>query len=141
MKKTLLSALVVVAGIGTGGAAAFGTSFALAQHHKRAEMATDFVATGPIQAPLVFTDGRLSGYVMIEARLEVPSEQADEVKRELPLLLDAVNMRTYRTPMASGPDGMLPGLDAFRRVLLDAAIKTYGRATIRRVVVTQATPA
>jgi hypothetical protein len=59
----------------------------------------------------------------------------------LPVLLNAINMRTFHTPLASGPDGLLPSVEGFRRVLLEAAVETYGKATIRRVVVTQATPA
>ncbi len=141
MKKILFSGLVLILGVGTGGAAAYATSYIIAEQHARADRATDFVPTGPILAPLVFADGRLSGYVLFEAQIEVPSDQSDTVKKQMPLLLDAVNMRTFRTPMASGPDGMVPGVDAFRRVLLDAAIKTYGQAAIRKVVVTQATPA
>ncbi|MGN6122512.1 MAG: hypothetical protein ACTHOJ_06105 [Sphingomonas oligoaromativorans] len=141
MKKALLSALILIAGLGTGGAGAFATSLVMADRHAQAERDTRFVSTGPIIAPLVFADGRLSGYVTFEGQIEVSSEQAEKIRRELPLLLDAVNMRTYRTPMASGPDGLVPGVDAFRRVLLDAAVQTFGRETVRRAIVTQATPA
>jgi hypothetical protein len=76
-----------------------------------------------------------------------PAGLADEatrgvaLKKRLPLLLDAVNIRTCRTPMASGLDGLVPGVDTFRHVLVDAAIQTFGKGTIRRVVVAQATPA
>ena len=78
---------------------------------------------------------------MAVAQLEVPSDQGEAIQRQLPLLLDAVNMRTFRTPMASGPDGMIPGLEVFRRVLFDAASDTFGKPAIRRVVVTRAIPA
>ncbi len=141
MKKPLISALLLILGLGTGGAGAFATSLVMTDRHAQAEKATLFVPTGPIIAPLVFPDGRLSGYVTFEAQVEVASDKADTVRKQLPLLLDAVNMRTYRTPMASGPDGLVPGVEAFRRVLLDAAVQTFGRESIRRAVVTQATPA
>jgi hypothetical protein len=137
----LIWGLIVLLGAGTGAASAVATSLAMDARQKQVEEATIFVPTGTIQAPLVFADGRLAGYVAFEAQLEVQSDQDDAVKKRLPLLLDAVNMRTYRTPMASGPDGLVPGVDTFRRVLFDAAIQTFGRGTIRRVVVTQATPA
>jgi hypothetical protein len=42
--------------------------------------------------------------------------------------------------MASGPDGMLPGLDAFRKVVLDAALEVYGKDAVRSVAVTKASP-
>ncbi len=141
MKKIFLSGLILTLGLGAWGAAAHATGAIISERRAWAERTTDFVPTGPILAPLVFADGRLSGYVLFEAQIEVPSDRSDTVRKQLPLLLDAVNMRTFRTPMASGPDGMVPGVDAFRRVLLEAAIKTYGAAAIRRVVVTQATPA
>lgn len=141
MKKILISALILLLGVGTGGATAFATHAALKARDAKAEEATMFVPTGTILAPLVFADGRLSGYVSFEAQIEVPLDQGDAVKKRLPVLLDAVNMRTYRTPMASGPDGLVPGVDAFRRVLFDAAIATFGKPTVRKVVVTQATPA
>jgi len=141
MKKPLISALVLLLGLGTGGAGAVATSLVMADRHAQAAKESLFVPTGPIIAPLVFPDGRLSGYVTFEAQVEVASDKVDSVRKQLPLLLDAVNMRTYRTPMASGPDGLVPGVDAFRRVLLDAAIQTFGRETIRRAVVTQAVPA
>ncbi len=140
MTKPLLSALILVLGLGIGGAGALATSLVMADQHAQARKATLFVPTGPIIAPLVFADGRLSAYVTFEAQIEVSSDQADAVRQQLPLLLDAVNMRTYRTPMASGPDGLVPGVDAFRRVLLEAAIQTFGREAVRRAVVTRATP-
>ncbi|HWW65179.1 MAG TPA: hypothetical protein VNZ43_10500 [Sphingomonadaceae bacterium] len=141
MKKMAAIGVLLVLGLGVGGGASLATDALMAERQARAEQTLVFVPTGTILAPLVFPDGRLSGYVSFEAQIEVPSDRSNIVKTQLPLLLDAINMRTYRTPMASGPDGMVPGLDAFRRLLLDAAIETYGKAAVRRVVVTQATPA
>jgi hypothetical protein len=141
MKKMAAIGVLLVLGLGVGGGASLATDALMAERQARAEQKLVFVPTGTILAPLVFPDGRLSGYVSFEAQIEVPSDRSNIVKTQLPLLLDAINMRTYRTPMASGPDGMVPGLDAFRRLLLDAAIETYGKAAVRRVVVTQATPA
>lgn len=141
MRKFLLFLLILILGLGAGGAGALATSLVMADRHAQAQKATLFVPTGPIVAPLVFADGRLSGYVTFEAQIEVSSDKADAIRKQLPLLLDAVNMRTYRTPMASGPDGLVPGVDAFRRVLFDAAVQTFGRETVRRAIVTQATPA
>ncbi|MWN16064.1 hypothetical protein, partial [Escherichia coli] len=92
-------------------------------------------------APLVLPDGRLSGYAAFEEQLEVPIEDAARVTAELPYLQHAINMRTYRIPLAAGRDGALPNIDVFRRVTLDAATEAFGRGVVRRVAVTQAVPA
>lgn len=140
MKKILVSTLMLVLGAGVGGAAAYGTGILLGDRIAAHRVSTEFVPTGTILAPLVFADGRLTGYVSFEVQLEVPDDRRADIEQRLPLLLNAVNMRTYRTPMASGPDGMLPSLGAFRKVVLDAATETYGRGVVRRAVVTQARP-
>ena len=64
MRKFLLLLSVSVAGLGVGGGAAWGTSMMLgppAPADSSGEAA--FVPAGKVLAPLVFADGRLSGYV------------------------------------------------------------------------------
>lgn len=100
-----------------------------------------FTPAGKILAPLVFADGRLSGYVMFEVQLETTEADVAFVTPRLPLLLNAINMRTFRAPMASGPDGMLPNLDVFRKLVLEASAEALGPHVVRRVVITQAAPA
>ncbi|MCJ8158675.1 hypothetical protein [Sphingomonas sp. LaA6.9] len=139
MKGLLVSALVLTLGMGVGGGAAFGTSMMLGARPQSYE-STEFVPTGTVLAPLVFADGRLSGYVSFEVQLEVPSSAREDVEARLPILLNAINMRTYRTPMASGRDGLIPSLTAFRKVVVEAANETYGKDMVRRAVVTQASP-
>ena len=58
----------------------------------------------------------------------------------LPLLLNAVNLRTWATPMAAGPDHILPDLRAFARVVDIAAAESLGKGAVRRVIVTAARP-
>lgn len=140
MKTLLLSVLALAGGIGVGGGAAYGTGLLLDGDAPLMRIRYEFVPTGPILAPLVFADGRLSGYVSFQAQLEIADTERDRVLKRLPLLLDAVNMRTYRTPMASGRDGLVPGLETFRKLLMDAAAETYGRDVVRRAVITQASP-
>lgn len=140
MKKLLGGLAVLTLGVGTGGASAYGIASIRGQMEGRMAASTEFVPTGPILAPLTFADGRLSGYASFEVQLEVPEGEGETVRAQLPVLLNAVNMRTYRTPLASGPDGMIPGLETFRRVVHEAAVETYGRALVRGVVVTQAAP-
>lgn len=140
MKKLMGGLIALVLGSGVGGAGAYGAAFFGTAANASASRATEYVPTGTVLAPLTFADGRLSGYVSFEVQIEVPRGEGEDAKARLPLLLNAVNMRTYRTPLASGPDGLIPGLDAFRRVVMDAATETYGRGYVRGVVVTQASP-
>lgn len=136
MKKLLGAVLALILGVGVGGASAYGVGLI----KKPAVVKTEFVPADAMMAPLVFPDGRLAGYASFEVQLEVPQGEGEDVKVKLPLLMNAVNLRTYRTPLASGKDGLIPGIDAFRRVVIDAAAETYGPAMVRRVVVTHASP-
>jgi len=146
MKKILFLFVILLAGLGLGGGAAYatvmllgpGTSAAGATHY---EVEPSFVDAGKILAPLVFADGRLSGYVQFQVQLEVPADKAEFVAARLPLLLHAINMRTYRTPMAAGPDGLIPDLETFRKVVMAAAPEAFGAGVLRKVAVTQANPA
>lgn len=142
LKKILLAAVAVVLGAGLGGAAAFGTGKVLGGKPliARAVPPPVFVSTGTILAPLVGTNGRLVGYTSFEVQLEVTGGRADAVRQRMPIMLNAVNMRTYRAPMASGPDGQVPGLDVFRQIVMDAANETYGPGVVSRAAVVQAAP-
>jgi hypothetical protein len=146
MKKILFLAGTILAGLGLGGGAAYATVTLLgptkpgaAAHAEDAE--PSFVDAGKVLAPLVFPDGRLSGYVQFQVQLEVPEDKAAFVTARLPLLLHAINMRTYRTAMAAGPDGLIPDLETFRKVVLAAAPEAFGPGVLRKVAVTQANPA
>lgn len=144
MKKILLPLLVLVAGAGVGGAAAYATSSVLHPAPSSAELAEEdlqFLPADKMVAPLVMPDGRLAGYVTFEVQLQVAGDQAESVTARLPLLLHAVNLRTYRTPLAAGPDGLLPDIEAVRRVVMAAATEAFGPHVVRRAAVTQAMPA
>ena len=141
MRKFLLLLCVSIAGLGIGGGAAWGTSMLLGPAQPSDSFGeASFVPAGKVLAPLVFADGRLSGYVSFNLELEVRADQAESVQARLPLLLNAINMRTYKTPMAAGPDGMLPDLSVFRKVVLEAAAESLGKDVVRRAAITQATP-
>lgn len=140
MKKLLGALLALCLGVGVGGASAYGIALIHPASGHRPVKKTEFVETGAMMAPLVFPDGRLAGYVSFEVQIEVPEGEGERVKAKLPLLLNAVNMRTYRTPLASGRDGLIPALDPFRKVVIDAAREVYGPEMVRRAVVTQASP-
>lgn len=149
MKPALLAPILLIAGLGVGG----GTAYAVQRlfpppaakvaevAHKTEEIATSFTPTGKILAPLVFSDGRLSGYVSFEVQLETLDSDVAFVTARLPILMNAINMRTFRAPMASGPDGMLPNLTTFQKIVMEASDEAFGPRIVRRAVITQATPA
>lgn len=146
MKPLLLFPILLVGGAGVGGGTAFAVRALLptgaeAPAQKAAAPETVFTSAGKILAPLVSGDGRLSGYYLFDVQLETDEADVAFVTARLPLLLNAINMRTFRAPMASGPDGMLPNLDVFRRIVLESATEAFGPNHVRRVVVTQAAPA
>ncbi|MCH7861924.1 hypothetical protein ACQKOH_09985 [Sphingomonas sp. NPDC092331] len=149
MKKILFLAIVLLSGLGLGGAAAFGTLVVLGPRPAHAATApapadveTAFVQVDKLLAPLVSPDdGRLTGYVQFQFNLEVPKDKSSEVTKRLPLLLHAINMRTFRTPMAAGKDGLLPSLEQFRKIVEAAAPEAFGASVVRKVAITQATPA
>lgn len=140
MKKILLSALALSMGLGVGGASAYGISLYNDGGGSLLGPSLTFVPAGNMTAPLIFPDGRLSAYISFEVQLEVGSGQVDEVNKSLPLLMHAVNMRTYRHPLASGPDGLIPELQGLRNIVMAAAKETYGADVVQRVVVTHANP-
>lgn len=146
MKKPLFLIIVIFSGIGLGGGTALGTQMLLGPRQMQSAKppeteATAFVRVDKLLAPLVSADGRLTGYVQFQFDLEVPKDKASQASQRLPLLLHAINMRTFRTPMAAGRDGLLPNIEAFRKVVEAAAPEAFGASVVRKVAITQATPA
>lgn len=144
MPKPLFLLAIALAGLGVGGGAAFGVralTAVPAGPQVAAEPDWAFVPTGPVLAPLVFPDGRLAGYVAIETQLQVPADQAEAITARMPLLLHEINLRTFRTPMAAGPDGLLPNLKLYRAIVDQAAPAAFGAGVVKRAAIVQARPA
>ena len=145
MKPLVLVPILLLAGLGVGGGAALAVRALLPPATAKSRPAPaaeiSFTPAGKILAPLVSADGRLSGYVLFDVQLETSAADVDFVTPRLPVLLNAINMRTFRAPMASGPDGMLPNLEVFRKIVLDSSNEAFGPRIVRRAVITQATPA
>lgn len=149
MKKLLFLIVALIAGLAAGG----GTAYAMVKMlgiggppkqesaAEEKEEPAKFVPTGKILVPLVFADGRLAGYASMDVQLEVDEAKAEFVGQRMPLLLHAINMRTYRTPMAAGPDGMLPDLEGFRKLVDAASNEAFGPKIVRKIAVTGANPA
>lgn len=144
MKRALALVGCLAGGLLTGG----GAAVAVARLHPAEQAAANedpvplqFVPAGNILAPLVFEDGQLAGYASMEVQLQVAAGDAEAVTARLPLLLHAINLQTYRTPLAAGPDGQLPDLEAFRHVVAAATKQAFGTGKVRHVAITQARPA
>lgn len=142
MNKALGAILALAAGIGVGGASAYGVTAYAGDGNAWGSRtpALTFAPIGTMVAPLVFADGRLAAYISFDAQLEVDRKQKDLIDARLPVLMHAVNMRSYRTPLAAGVDGLIPELEGLRKMVEEAAKETYGAGVIHRVIVTQASP-
>lgn len=143
MKRALLLPILLVAGAAVGGASGYGVRLFLGAPGaaaKPADEPTQFVTLTRMSAPLVLKDGSLSGYIAFEAQLEVPEAKVAEATAKLPFVQHAINLRTYRTPLAAGPDGMIPDVAGLRAVTAAAADEALGKGVVRRVAITQAVP-
>lgn len=146
-KKLFMPLALLAGGVAVGGGAAYGTSLMLGMPPGQGKGGderepTTFVDVDNLLAPLVLPDGqRLAGYVSFNVALEVPVDRAEDISARLPILRHEINMRTYREPMASGPDGTLPKLEVFRDVLRASADATFGKGAVEAIAIAQATPA
>lgn len=143
MKRLLALIFLLALGLGLGGGAAYGVAQLLGPPPPKAvppKAETAFISAGTLLAPIVTADGRLSGYANFEVQLEVAVDKQAAVTEKLPLLLHAINLRTWTTPMAAGPDHILPDLRVFAAVVNTAAIDTFGTKMVHRVIVTSARP-
>lgn len=146
IKKVFGAIALLAAGLGVGSGAGFATTALLGPAaepgpKKPEKPVTTFVEIDDVVAPLVLPDGeRLAGYVSFQLALEVSDENADSVTARLPVLRHEINMRAYRKPMASGPDGTLPTLEIFRKVVSEAADVAFGKGTVKSVAISQVNP-
>lgn len=142
MNKLLLPLAVLLAGAGVGGGAAVATRHILAPAPAGAptEEPLVFVPVAKVVAPLVLHDGGLAGYVSFDTELQVAVTSQADVTAKLPLLLHAINMRTYRIPLATGPDGMLPNIGELKTVVQAACVETFGPSVVHRIAITRAEP-
>jgi hypothetical protein len=151
MKPPLAYLIVVLVAAGAGAGGAYGVVAylkppAVATAGKPADPAADpdeplvILPASRVLAPLVFPDGRLAGYANFSFQLEVAEKDAARVTEDMPVLINAINMRTYRTAMARDPDGQIPDLDILRRTIEAAHREAFGAGIVRRVLVVDAMP-
>ena len=128
---------------GAGGGAAV-TLLLPAGEPKRAPIEVGdsrFVTLGALLVPLSLPDGRLTGFMRVEAQLEVAESDEEGVTARLPLVIHAVNLRAYGKPLAVGVDGRLPDAPAIRTIVAAEAGKVLGKGVVRSVALTSVAPA
>lgn len=142
MKKILLPLVVLLTGAGVGCGSAIATRHFAGPPKPavKVEAPLVFVPVVKIVAPLVLTGGGLAGYISFDTELQVEDSAQADVTAKLPLLLHALNMRTYKQPLATGPDGMLPNIRELRGVVEAACIEVFGKTVVRRIAITRAEP-
>lgn len=144
MKPGTLLPLIVAAGLCLGGGSGALVRFLEAKPaFSGPELTGDlvFVPTGPILTPLVGPEGRLAGYAEIQVQLQVPAGAQELAASRMPILLHAINLRSYRTPLASAPDGDIPNLAVFRKLIEAAIPEAFESGFVRRIAITEARPA
>lgn len=146
--KKLLWPIVLLSGVGTGAASSWGAAQFRGgpPEPSRHQVASDdadltFVPSGALLVPVTLADGTLTAYVTIECSLQVSSADAESVKARIPLFLHAINMQTFRKPLAVGPDQRLPDLQVYRAIVQASAKKVFGSGTVRRLAITKIQPA
>lgn len=142
MKKILLPLGIVLAGAATGAGSALAVRHFTGSPQKTPKAASPlvFVTVAKIVAPLVLSDGGLAGYVSFDVDLQVDEPAQADVTGKLPLLLHAINMRSYRSPLATGHDGMLPDIGGLRTLVAAACVEAFGKSTVHRIAITRAEP-
>lgn len=140
-KTLLLLPLGLAAGAAGGGAAAY----LLPREQGRPAPVEvgdgKFVTMGALLVPITLPDGQFTAYVTVEPQLEVAVSDEEGVTARLPLVIHAVNVRLYRTPLAGGADGRLPDAGKIRTVIAEEASKVLGRGVVRSVALTRIAPA
>lgn len=156
MKKAVLGIALLLAGTAAGAGGGWALLTFMPDMSPKAEAGVDgaadttadaddtptsIIPAGRVLAPLVYKDGTLAGYGGFQVQIEVPEAEAATITARLPILLHAINMRTFKAPLAAGPDGMIPDLGLFRATVQQAADESFGKGMVKRVLVTEAAPA
>jgi len=135
--KILLFPLGLLAGAGGGTAVTFLVPAAPVERAPVTAGDARFVTLGALLIPLTIADGQLTAFVTVEPQLEVGEEDQEGVTARLPLIIHAVNVRTYGAPLAAGPDGRLPDVKRIKAIVVEEATKVLGRGVVRSVAITR----
>lgn len=146
MKQLLIVVLALLLGAGGGAAGMHFLGPAGQQAEKPAASAaplpeeSEILPPFKVRAPIVFSDGNLSTYARFSVQLVVRAETAEQAGEMQPLVINAINMRTFQAPLAQSPDGQIPSVQAFRDIVLASAQEVLGRSNVSKALVTDIEP-
>lgn len=146
MRQILTIILCLLAGIGIGGGGTYAYALNFGLGGKPATNRTDpagdnkVLAPFKIRAPITFEDGTLATYAVFKVQLVVKAEAAEKAETNEAMVLNAINMRTYKTPLIKGPDGQLPDVETFRKVISEAGSEALGKGVIANILITDVQP-
>lgn len=141
-------AAVALLGLVLGGTSALGVSHLpltagseTEEPPAEADVALEYVDLPSMILPVVDAQGTLTGYVAIEARLEVPAGTVEAMAAGLPLVRHEVNLAAWSRSLSQGTDGRLVDAVAAQRLYEKAARRIFGQKAVRRVLLTTIRPA
>ncbi len=146
MKHLVIIIFALLLGVGSGGSAMYFLGPTVDRAAQPASAAPALregsVILRPfkVRTPIVYSDGNLSTYVKFSVQLLVTKDFADKANEMQPMVINEINMRTFRTPLAMGPDGQIPNLQVFRDIALASARKVLGRSNVNKVLITDVEP-
>lgn len=146
MKQVMIVILCLLAGlgIGAGGTYAYALNFGLGDETgpKRPDPAGENKALAPfkVRAPITFEDGTLATYAVFKVQLVVKEEAALKAEEEEAKVINAINMRTFKTPLVKGPDGQIPDIESFRKVVAEAGTEALGKGVVANILITDVQP-
>ncbi len=137
----ILLPLGLAAGAGGGAGVSLVTAPKSAKAEPLAAASGRFVTLGALLIPVMLADGQLTAYVTIEAQIEVGEADEEAATERVPLIIHAVNLRAFTTPLGAGPDGRLPDAARVRAIVAEEAGKILGSGRVRSIALTRLAPA
>jgi hypothetical protein len=146
MRQILIAILCLISGIaaGGGGTYAYAVNFGLpdGKGPKRPDPsgANKVLAPFKIRAPITYEDGTLATYAVFKIQLVVKEEAAEKAEEKEAFLINAINMRTYKTPLVKSSDGQIADIETFRKVISDASAEALGKGVAANILITDVQP-
>jgi hypothetical protein len=146
MKQILIAILCLLAGLGIGGGGTYAYAINVGLGGKPATERPDpagenkMLAPFKIRAPITYEDGTLATYAVFKVQLVVKAESAEKAETDEALVINAINMRTFKTPLVKTEDGQIPDVEAFRKVIADAGTEALGKGVVANILITDIQP-
>lgn len=140
----IILCLLVGLGAGAGGTYAYALNFGLGdkQGPDRPDPkgANKVLPPFKVRAPITFEDGTLATYAVFKVQLVVKEEAAMKAEEEEAMVINAINMRTFKTPLVKGPDGQIPDVEVFRKIVSAAGTEALGKGVVSNILITDVQP-